>query len=60
MTFDFSAGFLYNFFGSYQDTKLTSNGQSLDSGDSLLIGQEPFVFVQVALRFDFSKSKESR
>ena len=60
MTFDFSAGFLYNFFGNYQDTKLTINGQSLDSGDSLLIGQEPFVFVQIALRFDFSKSKESR
>jgi hypothetical protein len=60
MTFDFSAGFLYNFFGNYQDTKLTINGQSQDLGDSLLIGQEPFVFVQIALRFDFSKSKESR
>ena len=60
LTFDFSVGFLYNFFGNYQDTNLKINGQSLDSGDSLLIGQEPFVFVQIALRFDFSKSKESR
>ena len=59
LTFDFSAGFLYNFFGNYQDTKLEINGQSLDSGDSLLIGQEPFVFVQLALRFDFSKDKDS-
>jgi hypothetical protein len=60
MTFDFSAGFLYNFFGDYQDTSLKINGQSLNSEDSVLIGQEPFVFVQIALRFDFSRSKESR
>jgi hypothetical protein len=60
LTFDFSAGFLYNFFGNYQDTNVKINGQSQGPGDSLLIGQEPFLFVQIALRFDFSKGKESR
>jgi len=58
LTFDFSAGFLYSFFGYYQDTNLKINGQSLAS-DSVLIGQEPFVFVQIALRFDFSQGKGS-
>jgi hypothetical protein len=57
MTFDFSTGFLYNFFGNYQDTNLKINGQSPpDTGSSFLMGQEPFLFVQIALRFDFSKS----
>jgi hypothetical protein len=59
LTLDFSTGFLYSFFGYYQDTNLKINGQSL-ADDSVLIGDEPFVFVQVALRFDFSKGKESR
>ena len=57
---DFSTGFHYNFFGNYQDTNLKINGQSPGSDDSGFIGQEPFLFVQIALRFDFSKGKESR
>ncbi len=60
MTLDFSTGFLYNFFGYYQDTNLKINGQSLDSDESFFTGQEPFVFVQIALRFDFTQDKASR
>jgi|GEM_PF-3430048 len=60
LTFDFSTGFLYNFFGNYQDTNLKINGQSTaESGASFLMGQEPFLFVQIALRFDFSKGKDA-
>jgi hypothetical protein len=59
LTFDFSTGFHYNFFGSYQDTDLKINGQSLESTDSFFIGEEPFVFVQIALRFDFSQDSVS-
>ena len=59
LTFDFSTGFHYNFFGNYQDMNLKVNGQSLESDDSFFIGQEPFMFVQIALGFDFSQDKES-
>jgi len=58
LTLDFSTGFLYSFFGYYQDTNLKSNGQSLGSSNSVLIGQEPFLFIQLALRFDFSEDKD--
>jgi hypothetical protein len=61
LTFDFSTGFLYNFFGNYQDTNLKINGQTpAESDASFLMGQEPFLFVQIALRFDFSKGKDSQ
>jgi len=60
LTFDFSTGFLYNFFGNYQDTNLKINGQTpAESDASFLMGQEPFLFVQIALRFDFSQDKGS-
>jgi hypothetical protein len=59
LTFDFSTGFLYNFFGNYQDTNLKVNGQSVESDDSFFIGQEPFLFIQIALRFDFNREKDS-
>lgn len=53
VTLDFSTGFLYNFFGFYQDPRVKVNGQPLkmDTDRSFLIGQEPAVFVQMAVRF---------
>lgn len=59
LTLDFSTGFHYNFFGNYQDTNVKVNGQSLESDESFFTGQEPFLFVQIALRFDFSQDKDS-
>lgn len=59
LTLDFSAGFHYNFFGFYQDANLTVNSESLESDDSFFTGQEPFVFVQLALGFDFGKGRQS-
>ncbi len=52
VTLDFSTGFHYNFFGLYQDARLKLNGEPLDSDSSFLIGQEPYVFVQLAVGFD--------
>jgi hypothetical protein len=49
---DFSTGFHYNFFGYYQDARLKIGGKPAASGTSFLIGQEPFVFLQLALRFN--------
>ena len=55
LSLDFSTGFHYNFFGYYQKANLKFNGQSLDTDESFLTGQEPFVFVQIALGFDFTR-----
>jgi len=52
VTLDLSTGFLYNFFGYYQDARIKVNGQRLEIQEpSFLIGQEPSVFVQLAVRF---------
>ena len=56
---DFSTGFHYNFFGYYQDANLTVNSQSLGSDASFFTGEEPFVFVQLALRFRFGDDEDS-
>lgn len=60
LTIDFSAGFHYNFFGYFQDSNLKINGESPEDDASFFTGQEPFVFIQIALGFDFSGDKESR
>lgn len=58
---DLSTGFHYNFFGFYEKTNLKINSQALGSDDSsFLTGQEPFLFVQLALHFDFNKDQDSR
>ncbi len=59
VSLDFSTGFHYNFFGYYQDTNLKINSQSVGSDNSFFTGDEPFVFVQIALRFDFSKDEDA-
>ncbi len=59
LTLDFSTGFHYNFFGNYQDTNLKVNGESLDTDESFFTGQEPFLFFQIALRFDFSRDEDA-
>jgi hypothetical protein len=59
LTLDFSTGFHYNFFGSYQDLNLKVEGLSLGSDESFLSGEEPFFFVQIALGFDFSQDEAS-
>ncbi len=58
LTLDFSTGFHYNFFGSYQDLNAKVNGLSVQD-DSFLYGGEPFLFFQIALRFDFSRDPDS-
>jgi hypothetical protein len=55
VTLDFSTGFLYNFSAHYMDlrSKLNVGGQRVEMQDaSFFIGQEPYVFVQLAVRFD--------
>ncbi len=54
VSLDFSTGFHYNFFGYYEDMNLKVNGESVGSDNSFFTGTEPFVFVEIALRFDFS------
>jgi len=51
VTLDLSTGFHYNFFGLYQDARLKLSGTSVESDTSFLLGQEPHVFVQMAVRF---------
>jgi hypothetical protein len=60
LTIDFSTGFHYNFFGYFQDSNLKISGEPQKDDSSLFIGQEPFVFVQIALGFDFGADNESR
>lgn len=60
LSIDVSTGFHYNFFGYYQDSNLKINAQSLEEDRSFFTGQEPFVFVQLALGFNFSADKGSR
>jgi len=52
VTLDLGAGFHYNFFGYYQDARLRADLKPVDGDASFLMGQEPYVFVQAALRFD--------
>lgn len=59
LSIDFSTGFHYNFFGYYQDANLKINSQSLESDRSFLTGQEPYLFVQLALRFGFGANQEA-
>jgi hypothetical protein len=60
LSVDFSTGFHYNFFGYYQEANLTVNSQSPGSDSSFFTGEEPFVFIQLALRFRFGDGEESR
>lgn len=52
VTLDLSTGFLYNFFAHYMEPRFTMNGRPVESDPSFFIGQEPYVFVQLAVRFD--------
>ncbi len=59
LSLEVSVGFHYNFFGFYQDADLTVNSQSLGSDESFFSGEEPFLFVQLAVGFDFSRARNA-
>ena len=50
---DFSTGFIYSFFGIYQDTGLKVASVPVEDDNSFFWGEEPSVFVQLALLFRF-------
>jgi len=60
LTVDLSAGFHYNVFAYYQDVGLRLGSQSISDDSSFLWGREPFVFVQLALRFGFFDAGSAR
>ena len=53
LTLDLSSGFLYNFFAYYQDSGFKFGSASFEDDHAFFYGQEPLVFVQLALLFKF-------
>ena len=60
LTVDLSVGFHYNVFACYQDVGLRVGSQPVAEDSSFLLGREPYVYVQLALRFGFLDTGNGR